>query len=70
MVYNTYNDNKEHINDCETYKNESCVICLENIPDVLFCSCGHICICKYCYKKQTLEKCPICKTKNTILRIV
>ena len=56
------------INDIKTFKLEQCVICLENKPSVLFCNCGHICVCKTCIMKFT--NCPVCKKENTILRII
>ena len=34
------------INDFKTFKLEECVICLEKEPKVLFCNCGHLCICE------------------------
>ena len=57
------------INDSKTFKLEQCVICLEKEPKVLFCNCGHICICKECLVKK-LDNCPVCKKENTILRII
>ena len=57
------------INDSKTFKLEQCVICLEKEPKVLFCNCGHICICNECLVKK-LDNCPVCKTENTILRII
>ena len=62
---------KQIINIEKTFKEDNCVICLEKQPNVLFCNCGHLCVCEKCSKKgEGLEKCPICKTKNTILRIL
>ena len=58
------------INEIKTYKTDECVICLENKNNVLFCNCGHICVCKKCIEIKRLTKCPVCKTKNTILRII
>ena len=58
------------INEIKTYKTDECVICLENKNNVLFCNCGHICVCEKCIDIKRLTKCPICKTKNTILRII
>ena len=54
----------------KTFKEDECVICLTEPPNVLFCNCGHIAICPECSKKEPLEECPICKTENTILRII
>ena len=57
------------INDFKTFKLEECVICLEKKPKVLFCNCGHICICKKCAFYKHIF-CPVCKKENTILRII
>ena len=58
------------INEIKTYKTDECVICLENKNNVLFCNCGHICVCEKCIEIIGLTKCPVCKTKNNILRII
>ena len=57
------------INDSRTFKLEECVICLEEEPKVLFCNCGHLCICKKCLVRR-FDNCPVCKKENTILRII
>ena len=57
------------INDSKTFKLEQCVICLEEEPKVLFCNCGHLCICKKCLVRR-FYNCPVCKKENTILRII
>ena len=59
---------KVAINDLKTFKLEQCVICLENTPNVLFCNCGHLCVCKTCIMNFT--NCPMCKKESTILRII
>ena len=56
------------INDFKTFKLEQRVICLEEEPKVLFCNCGHICICEKCASHR-YNNCPVCKKENTILRI-
>ena len=58
------------VNEIKTYKTDECVICLENKNNVLFCNCGHICVCEKCIEIKRLTKCPVCKTENTILRII
>ena len=45
-----------------------CVICLTNISNVLFCDCGHICICSECDTFKCLDSCPMCRIKSTIKR--
>ena len=63
-------DDIKTINEIKTYKTDECVICLEDKNNVLFCNCGHICVCKKCIEIKRLTKCPVCKTENTILRII
>ena len=58
------------INVEKIFKSEECTICLSSISKVLFCNCGHLCICVECDKTKSLKNCPICKTENTIKRIV
>ena len=65
-------DNTEEelsINEYKTFKSDQCAICLEEEPKVLFCNCGHICICKKCISNR-YDNCPLCKKENTILRII
>ena len=57
------------INKYKIFKLEECVNCLEEEPKVLFCNCGHICICKKCVL-DSYYNCPVCKKENTILRII
>ena len=57
-------------NKNKIFRSNECVICLTEPPNVLFCNCGHICICTECSKIECLEECPICKTENTILGII
>ena len=61
-------DNEKIINSFQSFKSDECVICLTNQPNILFCNCGHICICGKCNKLKSLSTCPICKTENTIIR--
>ena len=64
-------NNKKIINAEKIFKEDDCVICLTNPPNILFCNCGHLCVCEECSKTgESLEKCPICKTENTNLRII
>ena len=61
---------KPVINAAQSFKSNECVICLDNPPNVLFCNCGHMCICVKCDRVKSLETCPVCKTKSTIKRMV
>ena len=56
------------INPSKIFKSEECIICLENQPIILFCVCGHICICGECIKNYESTACPICKTYNEYIR--
>ena len=56
------------INSSLSFKSDECVICLTNPPNVLFCNCGHLCLCSECERKKLSNKCPICKTENEIIR--
>ena len=64
-----YYEEELSINDSRTFKLEQCVICLEKEPKILFCNCGHICICDECFVIK-LDNCPVCKKENTILRMI
>ena len=56
------------INSSQSFKSNECVICLTNPPNILFCNCGHLCLCSECERKKLSNKCPICKTENIITR--
>ena len=63
--------NKKIINAEKIFKEDKCVICPTNPPNILFCNCGHQVLCVECSKTgESLENCPVCKTENTILRII
>ena len=61
---------KRIINAEQTFKEDECVICLIKHSNVLFCNCGHLCLCAECSKIECFEECPVSKTENTILRII
>ena len=67
-------DSKENqekqINTTQTFKSDECVICITNPSNILFCNCGHIAICVECDEVKSLLECPVCKTENTIKRMV
>ena len=60
----------QNINAEKTFKIDECVVCMECKPTVLFCDCGHIRLCEKCIEIKQLNRCPICKTDITILRII
>ena len=61
---------KKIINFNKCFKSNFCMLCLTNTPSVLFCNCGHICICSECYELRNFDECVHCKTKNEIVRIL
>ena len=69
IKYKTIPRNKI-INENKCFKTNVCMICLTNTPGVLFCNCGHICMCSECYEIRTFNECVHCKTKNEIVRIL
>ena len=61
---------KERINLEKSFKSKECVICLTKPTNVLFCNCGHLCLCVECDEVKGLDVCPVCKTENYIKRMV
>jgi len=42
-------------------KEDTCAICKEKPPQVLYESCGHLAICKLCHHRQRGQTCPLCR---------
>ena len=61
-------ERNKQINTDKFFKLDECVICLTNLPNILFCNCGHLCLCVECDKTKSLNVCPVCKFENTIKR--
>ena len=59
-----------NINKRETFKNEQCVVCLQKLPNILFCNCGHLSVCSDCFPGLRENKCVVCKTENITIRIL
>ena len=70
FVTDNLNLKEEQINTIKSLKSDECVICLNKAPNILFCNCGHIPICGECEEMKPLDICPICKTRNSIKRII
>ena len=60
----------QNTNDGKIFKSDECAICLTKPPNVLFCNCGHLCLCVECDKTKSLKVCPVCKTENYIKRML
>ena len=62
--------NKYIVNLPKCFKSDFCIVCFTNDTNVIFCNCGHIPICKECSTIKIFTECPICRTKNEIVRIM
>ena len=54
--------------DLSVYKEDDCIICMENKSNILFCNCGHLIICESCYHKYREDKCPKCRKLNDAIK--
>ena len=63
-------EEKKVINLFKIFKSDECIICMDDKPNILFCNCGHLCICGKCYKIKIPSICPICKMDNEIIRML
>ena len=52
----------------DTYKEDKCIICIEDSPNILFCNCGHLILCESCYERLENTKCPKCREFNNIIK--
>ena len=50
---------------------ETCIICMENVPDSVFTDCGNKGFCCVCADKllKTTRKCPLCRMTVTAFRV-
>ena len=46
----------------ESFRINTCVICLDKESNILFTDCNHICTCSECEKNKSAFKCPYCRT--------
>ena len=40
---------------CQTFKSNECVKCLIKEPNILFCNCGHLCLCEECDEEHSVS---------------
>ena len=64
--------NGKIINEEKTFKEDKCMICLDKEPNVLYCSCGHLCVCSECRKnlKNNKNMCVSCREISVNVRII
>ena len=65
-----HDDEPKPLKALESFRTDTCVICLTEPPNVLFTDCRHICICLECEEIKQLGKCPYCKTTISTKTIV
>eukprot|EP00931_Biecheleriopsis_adriatica_P038058 TRINITY_DN21828_c0_g1_i2.p1 TRINITY_DN21828_c0_g1~~TRINITY_DN21828_c0_g1_i2.p1 ORF type:complete len:372 (-),score=67.86 TRINITY_DN21828_c0_g1_i2:85-1200(-) len=46
-------------------KQATCVICMDNLANLVCLPCKHLAICAYCGKQADLSECPICRSPVT-----
>ena len=68
--YEIFSNEEENINSENIFRSDVCQICGVNQPTVLFCNCGHLCICKECYENYNKKQCISCRMLNTSIRIL
>ena len=39
----------KNINDLKVFKSDECITCFDSSPNILFCNCGHLCLCEGCF---------------------
>ena len=69
---NILKDREEHqryIPTFKIFKEDVCVVCLQNKPEILFYDCRHCCVCSDCEKVKHLMKCPCCR-KDIFAKII
>ena len=57
------------MNKGKTFKEDTYMICMDKEPNILFCNCGHMCICEECLEKlEDKNICIGCREINMIVR--
>ena len=54
-------EDEEPVKITKAFKADQCVICLTNLPNILFYDCMHICTCLECEELNPLNSCPYCR---------
>ena len=53
----------------KTFKEDTCVVCMVNSTNILYCNCGRLVVCEKCFNKlDNKNKCLKCREENTIIR--
>ena len=58
-----YDKSEDESITLKSYKEDKCVVCLNNEPKILFYDCVHYCVCHECEERKPFKKCPCCRTR-------
>ena len=61
--YESEHESEDESITLKSYKEDKCVVCLNNEPEILFYDCAHYCVCHECEKRKPFKKCPCCRTR-------
>mmetsp|Transcript_80918 Transcript_80918/g.127401 ORF Transcript_80918/g.127401 Transcript_80918/m.127401 type:complete len:524 (-) Transcript_80918:260-1831(-) len=53
---------KDQTDTQETRHTPSCVICMDNLVNLVCLPCKHLALCSFCGLQDTVESCPICRS--------
>ena len=70
ILHEVTSKERESIQIQQSIREEECVICYENKPNVLYSDCFHISTCKRCEELHPINKCPLCREKVMIKYII
>ena len=62
-VAEEYYESEDESMTLKSYKEDKCVVCLNNEPKILFYDCVHYCVCHECKERKPFKKCPCCRTR-------
>ena len=70
-VFEDYEDEDDDDYEVKTMiKEDDCVVCFENKPNILYTECMHFAVCTLCDKKGDFKSCPLCRKKIKNQRIL
>ena len=70
-VFEDYEDEDDDDYEVKTMiKEDDCVVCFENKPNILYTECMHFAVCTLCDKKGDFKSCPLCRKKIKKQRIL
>jgi len=54
---------QKDMDKCRNQRKEEtvCIVCMDNVRNVLLLPCKHMCLCRECFRKTNVAICPICR---------